>query len=57
MARRSIPHDDVLAQVLDSDEESLQGDDYGNIRDFESEFSCSETEEQAEVFQVSNNKY
>ena len=57
MARRSIPHDDVLAQVLDSDEESLQGDAYGNISDFESEFSCSETEEQAEVFQVSNNKY
>ena len=55
MARRSIPHDDVLAQVLDSDEESLQGDDYGNISDFESEFSGSETEEQAEVSQVSNN--
>ena len=55
MARRSIHHDDVLAQVLDSGEESLQGDDYGNISDFQSEFSGSETEEQVEVSQVSNN--
>ena len=38
MPRRSMTTDDVLVQLLDSDEESLQDDGYENKSNFESEF-------------------
>ena len=43
MPRRSMTADDVLLQLRDSDEESLQDDDYENKSNFESEFRNSET--------------
>ena len=47
MARRSMATDDVLVQLLDSHEESLQGD-YGNDSNFDSEFRSFETKEPSE---------
>ena len=55
MSRISVPAEDVLAELLASDDESLQGDNYRNFSDFESEYSGSETEEQTDVCQVSQN--
>ena len=45
MSRISIPVEDVLAELLASDEESLHGDNYRNFSDFNGEYSGSETEE------------
>ena len=50
-----IPEEDVLAELVASDEESLHSNDYGNSGDFESEFSDSETEEQPDVCQDNYN--
>ena len=52
MARLLTTAEDVLADLVASDEETLQGDNYGNFSDFESEYSGSEAEERADVSQV-----